>query len=141
VPTALAASGPCYTFPSPVLFALEAALAAYADPASARARYEHYAAQGVWIRRQLRELGMDPLVAETWASPVVTTWAPPGNESSESFVERCRSWGFAIGGQSSYLAQRRLVQVATMGAITHDAFAPLFDHLHGWRAPKPILAG
>jgi hypothetical protein len=45
-------------------------------------------------------------------------------------VERCRAWGYAIGGQSGYLAERRLVQIATMGAIGREDLIPLFQHLH-----------
>src|SRR5262249_15856433 len=115
---ALASEGPCYTFPSPPLRALEAALAEYTPPERARLRYERYAALGAYVRQQLRELGLEPLAPEGWACPVVTTFTPPGEETSGAFAERCRSWGFAIGGQSSYLAERRLVQIATMGAVS-----------------------
>src|SRR5262249_6210096 len=71
------------------------------------------------------------------------TFAPPGKESSVAFVSRCRSWGHAIGGESAYLAQRRLVQIATMGAITREKVEGLFDHLDTWLAPRaaPLLAG
>jgi len=44
-------------------------------------------------------------------------------------VARCHFWGFAIGGASSYLLERRLVQIATMGDIHPRDLAPLFDHL------------
>jgi aspartate aminotransferase-like enzyme len=125
----LGSSGPCYTFPSPTLCALETALAEYATPAKAQARYEHYAALGRYVRGELRELGLEPLAGEECACPVVTTFAPAGEETSAEFVERCRSWGFAIGGQSGYLAERRLVQIATMGAVTRADCEPLFKHL------------
>jgi aspartate aminotransferase-like enzyme len=124
--------GPRFTFPSPTLLALEAALAAYATPEQAQARYRHYAELGAFVRDRLREMGFDPLADEEHACPVVTTFAPPGLETSEAFVARCRAGGFEIGGQSGYLAERRLVQIATMGAVTRAACAPLFDHLGGW---------
>jgi aspartate aminotransferase-like enzyme len=126
---ALASDGPCYTFPSPTLRALEAALADYATPEKAQARYERYAALGAYVRQQLRELGLEPVAPEGWACPVVTTFAPPGDEPSGAFVERCRAWGFVIGGQSGYLAERRLVQIATMGAVGREDCAPFFKHL------------
>jgi aspartate aminotransferase-like enzyme len=125
----LAISGPCYTFPSPTLCALETALAEYATPALAAARYEHYQALGAYVRRELRGLGLEPLAAEECSCPVVTTFAAPGAESSAEFVERCRSWGFMIGGQSGYLAERRLVQIATMGAVSRADCEPLFKEL------------
>jgi aspartate aminotransferase-like enzyme len=137
IPAALASEGPRYTFPSPTVLALDAALAEYDTPEKAASRYEHYAALGRYVRSQLRRLGLEPLAADPWACPVVTTFAPPGGETSEEFVARCRAWGFAIGGQSHYLAQRRLVQIATMGAVRREDCTSLFDHLGGWLGPKP----
>jgi len=135
IPAALATRGPRYTFPSPVVQALDAALAEYATPDKAHSRYERYAALGAFVRRQLREIGLEPLAGDAWACPVVTTFAPPGDESSEAMVDRCRQWGYVIGGQSGYLAERRLVQIATMGAMTREACAGLFECLAGWLTP------
>ena len=56
-----------------------------------------------------------------------------------AFVARCRGWGYAIGGESAYLAQRRLVQIATMGAITREKFEGVFDRLQRWLAQRPVL--
>jgi len=138
---ALDSEGPCYTFPSATLRALEAALAEYATPEKARAAYARYAELGGYVRQELRRLGLEPLTQEPWAAPVVTTFASPGGESAPAFVARCRRWGFAIGGQSGYLAKRRLVQIATMGAVTREMCSPLFDHLERWLASRPALAG
>ncbi len=132
VVAALASEGPCYTFPSPTLRALEAALQEYATPARARATYDRYAELGAYVRGELRRLGLDPLARDEHACPVVTTFAPPGMEGSNAFVARCRLWGFAIGGQSGYLAEKRMVQIATMGAVTRDQVSPLFGHLDRW---------
>lgn len=129
---ALNSPGPCYTFPSPTLLALEAALAEYATPALAQAAYARYHDLGVRVRQYLRRLGIEPLALESHAAPVVTTFTPPGEDSSVAFVGRCRSWGYAIGGESAYLAQRRLVQIATMGAVTHQTVTDLFDRLAKW---------
>jgi aspartate aminotransferase-like enzyme len=142
VAAALASEGPCYTFPSPTLFALEAALQEYATPQKAQASYARYAELGRYVRQQLRALGLEPLVKEEHACPVVTTFTPPGEESSTAFVARCRAWGYAIGGQSAYLAERRFVQVATMGAVTREMVTPLFGRLGRWlmRRSTPALA-
>jgi len=140
IPAALLSQGPRYTFPSPILQALESALAEYATPRRARWRYERYAVLGAYVRQQLRQLGLEPLAGEGWACPVVTTFAPPGEETSEEFVARCRSWGFAIGGQSGYLAERRLVQIATMGAVSEEECVTLFEHLSRWLARQPTVA-
>jgi len=137
ISAALASDGPCYTFPSPTLLALEAALREYATAEKAEASYARYHELGIWVRDQLRKLGLIPLAAADCASPVVTTFAPPGQESSKAFVDRCRAWGFAIGGESAYLAQRRLVQIANMGAVRREMFTGLFDHLESWLSAKP----
>lgn len=140
LPAALATRGPRYTFPSPTLQALDAALEKYATAESAQATYARYFALGRHLREQLRHLGLGPLAQEIWASPVVATFAPPGDECSEDFVRRCRSWGYEIGGQSGYLAERRLVQIAVMGAVEEAALAPLFERLAGWLARTPAMA-
>jgi aspartate aminotransferase-like enzyme len=153
IPAALASDGPRYTFPSATVQALEAALDEYGTPEKAAARYGHYAELGAYVRGELRRLGLTPLAAESYACPVVTTFAPPAGETSEALVERCRSWGYAIGGQSQYLAERRLVQVATMGAVGREDCAGLFERLGRWlrrrrqaspgagiREPAPVTA-
>jgi aspartate aminotransferase-like enzyme len=129
LPAALACPGPRYTFPSPTLRALDVALAEYATPVRSAARYEHYHRFGAFVREQLRLVGLQPLATEPCACPVVTTFAPPPAETPEEFIARCRSWGYAIGGQSGYLAERRLVQIATMGAVTREECAALFERL------------
>ena len=133
----LGTEGPRFTFPSPLLRALEAALEAYSTPLEARRRYEHYAALGRYVRQQLRGLGLEPLAAEECACPVVTTFSPPREEPASKFVERCRRWGYAIGGQSGYLAAHRLVQIATMGAVTHADLHGLFERLSTWLTARP----
>ena len=125
----LAHRGPRFTFPSTLLQALAVALAEYDTPAQARERYERYASLGRYVRGELSRLGLHPLADEDHASSTITTFAPPKGWTSEAFVELCRSWGFLIGGQSAYLAERRLVQIATMGVITRAECAPLFKHL------------
>src|SRR5207248_10042603 len=82
IAAALASDGPCYTFPSPTLFALEAALQEYATPQRAAATYRRYAEVGAFVRQQLRVLGLEPLAQETWSCPVVTTFTPPQEETS-----------------------------------------------------------
>jgi aspartate aminotransferase-like enzyme len=138
---ALVNEGPCYTFPSPTLLALEAALTEFATPSQAQAIYARYHEMGVRVRQHLRRLGLTPLAREEYASPVITTFAPAGEESSQAFVQQMQSWGFAVGGESGYLSCRRLVQIATMGAVRWDTVAPLFDHLESHLAKKAFLAG
>jgi aspartate aminotransferase-like enzyme len=132
IPAILASEGPRYTFPSATVRALDVALDAYRTPAMAQTQYDRYAALGVYVRQRLRHMKLPLLARDAWACPVITTFAPPGDESAATFVALCRSWGFAIGGQSQYLMERRLVQIATMGAVTHVDCEPLFDRLEHW---------
>jgi aspartate aminotransferase-like enzyme len=136
---ALATEGPRYTFPSPLLRAVDAALASYGTPEGATARYRHYRELGRYVRERLRGLGIEPLADEEHACPVITTVAPPALEPAEAFVRRCQDAGFAVGGQSGYLAERRLVQIATMGAVTREDCTALFQHLERSLAPCSTL--
>jgi aspartate aminotransferase-like enzyme len=132
LPATLSTVGPRYTVPSGLLRALAVALEVYATPEKARARYDHYDALGRHVRARLRELGLPPLAAESVASPVITSFYPPGRESAVEFVNRCETWGFLIGGQSGYLAEQRVVQIANMGAVSRDDLDRLFDRLKNW---------
>ena len=96
--------GPRFTFSSPLLFALDRALEMHYD----------YARLGCLVRAGLRQAGIEPLVGDDAAAPTVTTFAPP----FPGFLERCRSLGYELGGDSDYLAARNLVQIATMGAVS-----------------------
>jgi aspartate aminotransferase-like enzyme len=132
LPATLASSGPRFTVPSPLLKALSVALRTYSTPEKARARYDHYAGLGRYARQRLRDMGVPPLVEGEYASPVITSFYPPDDESSFDFVNRCQSWGFLIGGQSGYLMEQRLVQVANMGAICKDDLERFFDSMERW---------
>ena len=139
---ALENEGPCYTFPSSTLFALEAALQNYATPEKAEATYRSYDKLGQHVRQQLKELDLTPIAPEDHVSPVISTFAPPGEETSLSFVERCLSWGIAIGGHSKYLAERRLIQIATMGAVSLEMVDYFFEQLKQWLAREmPVALG
>jgi len=135
---ALSSEGPCYTFPSSTLVALEAALCGYDTPEKAQLTYEGYHALGTRVRQELNRLGLPPLACANCAAPVVTTFSPPRDEASDIFVKRCRSWGFAIGGESAYLSRRRYVQIATMGAVQWPMFAGLFEHLENWLSTRVL---
>ena len=58
---ALSSEGPCYTFPSPTLAALETALRAYDTPEKARTTYARYHDLGAKVRQELGRLGLTPL--------------------------------------------------------------------------------
>ena len=138
---AMAHVGPRFTFPSPPLLAMAAALDDYAE--QAQLRFESYTALGSYVRDELHRLGLPPLADERHASSTIATFSAPNGWDSNSFVELCRRAGFLIGGQSTYLSERRLVQIATMGAIRQqecEAFFQYLDRLLMFRSPsKNIL--
>lgn len=112
---ALGARGPRFTFSSPLVAALEAALDCGRD----------YGPLGGLVRRKLREIDTPPMVAEPLAAPTVTTFRPP----RAGFAEQCRALGYWIGGESDYLKRRGLMQIATMGAVAAGHIEDLFRGL------------
>ena len=127
-------SGPRFTFPSVLLQALSAALTVFATPQKRGERFAQQATLGRFVRSQLDGLGLQPLTEQAHGSSTITTFAPPSGWTSEGFVDQCRRWGFLIGGQSRYLTERGLVQIATMGTMTCDDCAPLFERLRAMLA-------
>ena len=124
--------GPRFTFPSPPVHALLAALDSYATAEARAETFARYRQMGQYIRDELRKLGLPPLVCDAQAAPVVTTFNPPAGCAADAFIQRCLDWGFQIGGESGYLRQRNWLQLATMGAITLDDCRTLFDRLRVW---------
>jgi aspartate aminotransferase-like enzyme len=115
LPEILRTEGSCFTFPSPLLLALEEALR----------RERNYDPLGTLVRTRLRQMGIEPMVDGPVAAPVVTTFVPP----EPGFLGRCHALGYSIGGESGYLAARGLVQIATMGAVLAAQINGLFDRL------------
>jgi aspartate aminotransferase-like enzyme/GNAT superfamily N-acetyltransferase len=127
--SALAARGPQFTVPSPLLASLDRALEDYATLAGRDARYAHYAALGRLVRSGLRSLGCDPIAEEATAAPVITTFAPPPGWSTDAFAAASRALGYEIAHASGYLRRRGWVQIATMGDLAEDDLKPLFAGL------------
>jgi aspartate aminotransferase-like enzyme len=127
IASAIDAKGPRFTFPSPPVVALHAALQAYDTAEQARERYEQYAKLGKMVRAGLRKIGIEPIAAEGWAAPVITSFVCPKEMASAELVRFCRSRGFDIGGESEYMRKRGWAQIATMGAVVegdvHDFLA------------------
>ena len=138
---ALSADGPLFTVPSPLLAALDQALHVYASPQRRWRRFDEYAELGRRVRRGLTSLGFHPVVAESWASPVLATFEPPQGWSAEGVHALCRSLGFEVAIASPYLARRGWLQVATMGAVTLEDCDALLEglsrHLGRWQDCQP----
>ena len=112
---ALSTQGSRFTFSTPLLEALGAALEIPRD----------YVSLGGLVRQRLHERAIAPLVDGDQAAPTVTTFHAP----FESFLDRCRELGYLVGGESGYLRQRGLAQIATMGAVAASHIEDLFQRL------------
>jgi aspartate aminotransferase-like enzyme len=138
LPATLESMGPRYTMPSPLLKPLAVAMRVYSTPEKTQARFEHYSALGRFVRERLRGMGLPPLASESIASPVITSFYPPGSESATDFVNRCETWGYHIGGQSGYLHDQRVVQIANMGTISKADLEGLFEPLEDWLSRQTV---
>ncbi len=123
--------GPRFTFPSPPVHALLAALDVY-TPENRDKTFARYVQMGSFIRSELRALDLPPLVADEHAAPVVTTFCPPLGLTADAFIQRCLDWGYQIGGESGYLRQKNWLQLATMGDVQLSDCRALFDRLRVW---------
>jgi aspartate aminotransferase-like enzyme len=116
--------GPVSTVPSPSLFALACALQEhYGSSASIRHRFQDYSSLGKYVRRELRAIGIEPLVPDEIAAPNITTFVLP----TASFSSRCLAAGYQIASESNYLRARNWGQIATMGDITTPSLERLFQ--------------
>lgn len=125
----ISVEGPRFTMPSPLIASLDAALEVFATPEARTARYREMADVCEFARRRLEKAGFEMLAPREIASPSILTFAPPKGLNAAEFVQLCRSWGYQIAGQSGYLAERRLVQIAVMGAVSTRDLEPLLDKL------------
>ena len=129
VTATLGTPGPRFTFPSPLIRAFDAALDAFTTPELRAARFRQVADTGGYLRSRLTAAGLDPLAPAAVANPSIVTFTTPGGQSTADFVQKCKDWGFQVAGQSGYLADRGLVQIAVMGAVTKAQIKPLLDKL------------
>jgi aspartate aminotransferase-like enzyme len=129
VAATISSEGPRFTMPSPLVTALDAALDVFATPERRAERFAHIERVGSYLRARLTEAGYTPLAPDAIANPSIVTFAPKPGETAAEFVELCAEWGYQIAGQSGYLAERQLVQMAVMGHITRADLQPLLDRL------------
>lgn len=129
IAAAIHARGPRFTVPSPLVAAMAQALAPLSTASGREARYAQIRELGGLLRDAVLEAGLTPLAEAKHANPSVVTFAPPKGLSADEFIARCREGGFSIAGQSGYLAERGLVQVAAMGHLTREQLEPFGDLL------------
>ena len=117
---------PMYTVASPQLRALRQALDEnYRGAKSRGKRYAHYCALGTWVRAALRERGLQPLVDDETAAPVICTFELTDAE----IARRCSDAGFQIAHESGYLVERGWGQISVMGDLTRQSVEGVFAAL------------
>jgi len=117
---------PMFTVASPQLRALRQALRkSFGDAASRAARYEHYRTLSRWVREQLRDRAIVPLVDDESAAPVICTFHLRDRETAR----RCAEAGFVIAHESGYLVQRGWGQISVMGDLDRERIEGAFDLL------------
>jgi aspartate aminotransferase-like enzyme len=120
------AEGPLSTISSPLVLALSEALRQYfATTADRLARFAHHRNLGRWVRRRIREAGLEVLAPENSAAPTISTFPLP----SHAFPRQCLRAGFQIAHESEYLRSRAWGQIATMGHLDRSTLQPLFEAL------------
>jgi aspartate aminotransferase-like enzyme len=126
VRAAAAHQGPRFTMASPLLFALESALASYSSEEGMNRRFARLESLGRKVRSELMRIGIQPLARERDAAPCVTTFVLP----YDGFIQECRRAGFELGAESAYLRNRGWAQIATMGAVDSGDLDRLFSRLN-----------
>lgn len=122
----VAQHAPMYTIASPQLLAMRQALDEnYSDARSRARRYAHYRELSGWVRTELRQRGVCPLVDDETAAPVICTFPLV----SRSIATRCSDAGFHIAHESGYLEQRGWGQISVMGDLTRQRIEGVFAAL------------
>jgi len=106
-----AQSGVPFTQSSNLLYALQRAL----NRIDWREKYQQIADVSVWLRRSLREVGLQIVAPDAHASPAVVTIALPRDVCSQAIGRQLRSAGYLLSYNSSYLLQRNWIQICLMG--------------------------
>ena len=123
---------PPHTLGYPILAALHASLTTACGPEGIEQRAASFLHLGEAIRGELRRLGVKVLAPEYASSPAMTTFEVPHGMTTPEFLSLAESWGYILAGNSSYLQDRRLAQIATYGEFQPENLAPLFASWEAW---------
>jgi len=130
---------PPHTMGYPILAALHASLTTACAPQQIDARATTYSHLGAIVRGSLRTLGARVLAPENSASPVMTTFEVPPGLTTREFLKLAETWGYRLAGQSSYLQDRRLAQIATYGEFEPQELDGLFRSWRAWGLRRPSV--
>ena len=106
-----------FTQPVHVFYALKQALVEFEAQGGRTARHDHYRALADKLRHGLAALGIEPLVAKSQASVVLSAYRLPVDITYETLHDGLKTRGFIIyAGQAKFAST--IFRVAVMGAIT-----------------------
>ena len=109
-------SGVPFSGSSNLLAALRAALECTGWPQKFRA----IARVGQWLRRELRDAGLQVVGSDAGAAHAVTTLQLPAGLSSRRLGYRLKKAGFLVAYESAYLAERNWLQISLMGEFSES---------------------
>ena len=114
-----------FTLSSNLLAALDAGLSRQSDALLARVE-----ADGRWLRRELRALGLSLVASEAESAGAVTTIALPAGEiDAERLGRDLESHGFYTSYASGYLRRRNWLQICLMGETNREQLERLLPVL------------
>lgn len=112
--------GPLHTFPSQLVMALDVALRDRHSRHDLVRRESWLRRCGERLRATLMACGARPLPVGGHANPHTITFRPPSGCGCADVRGLLRHRDVEIGGASSYLQGRELLQVSAMGGVTED---------------------
>ena len=109
-------SGIPFTHSSNLIYALQTAL----NRIDWSEKFKQIAEVAVWLRRSLREVGLQIVAPDAHASPAVVSIALPPEISSRALGNQLRSAGYLLSCNSGYLLQRNWIQICLMGEWSRE---------------------
>jgi len=107
--------------PSVTIFvALEAAVKRIIEDEGLQNQIDRHKQCAKVIRDGVKKIGLETLVDDKYASNTVTSVFLPENIGLESFIQRLEDKGYTVYSGKGPLKERRMFQIANMGAITVD---------------------
>ena len=129
-------SGVPFTHSSNLLYALQTALGrtCWAE------KFQQINEVSTWLRRHLRELGLQIVAPDAHASPAVVSIALPSEINSKSIGLQLKKAGFLLSYNSEYLLKRNWIQICLMGEWSRDNLATLPAMLANFCAQRKARA-
>jgi aspartate aminotransferase-like enzyme len=112
-----------FTHSSNLIYALQTAL----NRINWQEKFDQIADVAVWLRKSLREVGLQIVAPDAHAAPAVVTIALPSEINSRNLGNQLRSAGYLLSCNSGYLLQRNWIQVCLMGEWSREHLEALFE--------------